>query len=268
MKKIPIISIIIPCYNHGHFIQDAIDSVLELKRDDYELIIVNDGSTDEYTIKKLKELELEGYNVISHQNKGLGATRNVGIAKASGKYILPLDADNKITPAYLEKAIPILESGEFDIVYGKPILFGQVSAGRTFTTKPFDLEELLVGNYIDACAIYRKDVWEKNGGYDTKMPIQGNEDWEFWLNAVSNSFKFYFINEPLCYYRIVENSMMISSLQLDSYAKNYQYLFKKHPNLYLDKFLEYYGYKRVKKFEEANPFRTCLKYLLKSLKIK
>ena len=268
IKVAPILSVIIPCYNHGHFIQDAIDSVLELKNIDYEIIIIDDGSTDLLTIEKLNELKLSGFNVVSHKNSGLAYTRNAGIQLAKGKYILPLDSDNKIKAEYVEKAIPILENKEYDIIYAKPIFFGELLKGRLFKTFEFNLEELLVGNYIDACAIFKKEVWVKNEGFDAKMPIQGSEDWEFWLNAASNNFKFYFIDEKLYYYRLVENSMIITSLMQGSFAKNYEYIFKKHHSLFQYKFLEYYTYKKIKKFEDANPIRTCLKYLLKSLKIR
>ena len=95
----PLISIVIPCYNHGQYIDEAIISVEEYKNKDYEIIIINDGSTDNFTNIRLEELKEGGYNVIVQKNQGLGKTRNNGIKIANGKYILPLDADNKITIA-------------------------------------------------------------------------------------------------------------------------------------------------------------------------
>ena len=216
------ISIIIPCYNHGHLIQDAIDSVLQCQGISYEIIIVNDGSTDDYTITKITELESLGYNIVTHENHGLGYTRNAGIRQARGKYILPLDADNKIKPEYIYKSLKILNNGLADIVYANPIFFGEIISTRKFKTKDFNSTRLFFGNYIDACAIYRKEVWVKVGGYEEKMPIQGHEDWEFWLNAHINNFKFYHINEELYYYRILSNSMSIINLGTDIDKKNYE----------------------------------------------
>jgi glycosyltransferase involved in cell wall biosynthesis len=91
----PRISVVIPCYNHGIYIQDAIDSVEASSCKNYEIIIVNDGSTDAFTTKKIGELIKRGYHVINHPNQGLARARNNSIAAAVGEYIMPLDADNK-----------------------------------------------------------------------------------------------------------------------------------------------------------------------------
>jgi glycosyltransferase involved in cell wall biosynthesis len=91
----PVISIIIPCYNQGQYILDAISSVEQYPDNSvYEIIIINDGSTDEISITVLKSLEEKGYHVLNQNNQGLSMARNNGIAIAKGKYILPLDADS------------------------------------------------------------------------------------------------------------------------------------------------------------------------------
>jgi len=77
--------------------------------------------------------------------------------------------------------------------------------------RPFDDLGLVTGNCADACAIFRKEVWVKNGGYDAFMPSYGFEDWDFWIAASKNNFVFHFINEKLYYYRIVQNSMIAAS---------------------------------------------------------
>ena len=198
----PALSVIIPCFNHGQYIQEAIDSVLQIKNIGYEIIIIDDGSTDPFTISKLHELKETGFTILSQHNSGLAHTRNKGIEAASGKYILPLDADNKIKPEYIYKALPLLESDEFDIVYSKPLFFGTYSSGRHYKTRPFEIMDLIVENYIDACAVYKKEVWEKLNGYDTTMPYPGQEDWEFWIHAFAKKCAFKFLDEELFYYRI------------------------------------------------------------------
>src|ERR1700730_11658859 len=94
------VSIIIPCYNQGHYLMEALDSIKGINPGLLEVIIVNDGSTDPYTNELCKNLESQGWQVIWQDNKGLSAARNVGIRQASGNYILPLDADNKIRTEY------------------------------------------------------------------------------------------------------------------------------------------------------------------------
>lgn len=197
-----LISIIIPCYNHGEFLQQALDSVEKNNQDEYyEIIIVNDGSTDKGTIEKLRLLEAKGYHVINQDNKGLSAARNAGIEIARGKYILPLDADNMINPDYYRKAIKLFESSDdVGVVYSDAILFGERDEIRP--AGQFNAEQLMAGNYIDACAVFKKDVWNKNKGYDTQLPFGFYEDWEFWLNSLSHGATFKYINEPLFYYRV------------------------------------------------------------------
>ena len=122
----PAVSIIVPCYNHGKYIMDTVNSVEQIKdKDLYELIIINDGSTDEFTNQQCRELQAKGYNVVFQQNQGLARTRNNAIKLSTGKYILPLDSDNKIRPEYVYKGIEILDSRkDISIVYGNAAYFG------------------------------------------------------------------------------------------------------------------------------------------------
>jgi glycosyltransferase involved in cell wall biosynthesis len=104
-----LISVIIPCYNQGAYIQEAIDSVKAQTYADWEIIIVNDGSDAEETLQQLVRLKEEGFQIMDIANSGVSAARNKGIAVAKGSFVLPLDADDKIAPRYLEESIKILE---------------------------------------------------------------------------------------------------------------------------------------------------------------
>ncbi|HTA26938.1 MAG TPA: glycosyltransferase [Bacteroidia bacterium] len=229
----PIISIIIPCYNQGDYLEDALKSVEQYQdKGIYEIIIVNDGSTDSATLTVLKELSAKGYNIINQPNKGLGAARNVGIKIAKGKYILPLDSDNKIRPEYILEGIKILEENpELDVVYGNAEYFGE-KAGL-WESGEFNLQRLMIENYIDACAVYRKSLWEKLGGYDERMPVMGYEDWDFWLRIAFQGGKFQYINKVMFDYRYSAKSM-IRSVQKDKLAAIFEYMDKKH-GLYLNR---------------------------------
>jgi glycosyltransferase involved in cell wall biosynthesis len=221
----PKISIIIPCYNHGKYIKEAIQSVEECgDKSLYEIIILNDGSTDTYTIQILQELSEKRYNVINQANKGLANARNNAIEKAKGEYILALDSDNKILPEYLYESIKILEEKP-DIVmtYGDSEYFGE-KTGRN-NVGDFNLQKLMLGNYIDTCAVFRKSVWETLGGYDENMPVMGLEDWDFWLNMCFNGYKVYYIPKVLFHYRISGNSMLANikstkPIELEDYINN------------------------------------------------
>jgi glycosyltransferase involved in cell wall biosynthesis len=234
------VSIVIPCFNHGLYIQEALDSIDNEKINyNTEIIIVDDGSTDSHTLQKLEQLKALNYTVIHQSNGGPGKARNKGIETATGQYILPLDADNKIHPNYINKAIPFLEKNSADIVYAAPVFFGNTTLKkRQFKVRPFDDLGLVTGNCADACAIFKKEVWEKNGGYDECMPSYGFEDWDFWISASKNNFVFHFINEKLYYYRIVEDSMISVFNNKDRNVIIHRYLAKKHSDFYLEKLVK------------------------------
>ncbi len=230
---IPSVSIIIPCYNHGDFIEDAIKSIEQCNdKTLYEIVIVDDGSTDKVTQHKLLQLKQQGYNVISQENKGLGAARNTGIEASKAKYILPLDSDNKIHPEYIFKAAKVLDENEnISVVYADAEYFGG-KTGR-WSVGEYSLQKLMLGNYIDACSVFRKSVWEKAGRYDEKMPFMGLEDWDLWLRFSFNGFKFQYLPQVLFYYR-VQDSSMLKSLSFSKNAVLNNYIEKKYRG-YLDR---------------------------------
>jgi glycosyltransferase involved in cell wall biosynthesis len=235
-----IVSIVIPCYNHGEYLQEALDSI-NIDNINYpvEIIIVDDGSSDHATIQKLESLKQLNYTIIHQENGGPGKARNTGINIAVGKFILPLDADNKIKPNYINKAVPILEKNQADIVYAVPEFFGDTSnKKRQFKVRPFDDLGLVTGNCADACAIFRKEVWIKNGGYDEAMPYFGFEDWEFWINASKNNFTFHFIKEKLFFYRIDNNSMISQFNNAERNVLMHRYLAKKYADFFLEKLVK------------------------------
>lgn len=261
-----ILSVIIPCYNHGKYLQEAIDSVLTYTDQPVEIIIVDDGSTDNFTVEKMIELRKQGFHVIQQPNSGLAKARNAGIAAAKGKYILPLDADNKIKADYIRKALPLLDSNQCDIVYARPDFFGDEIKSREFETKSFNGPELLLGNYIDACAVYRKEIWIKNKGYDYAMPFQGFEDWEFWINSYFKKFKFHFIEEELYEYRILKNSMIASFAKEDKFETTYKYLVNKYSDEITKALLKANGINQIYWNDRRNPLRSSIKYFVLALK--
>jgi glycosyltransferase involved in cell wall biosynthesis len=260
------VSVIIPCYNDGHFLADAINSVLQYTDDEVEIIIVNDGSSDKETLAILKSYSDSDIKVLSHSNKGLAYSRNTGVKEAKGQYILPLDADNKIKPEYIKKAVEQLDANTCDIVYANPTLFGEKIAEREFYSQEFDGPLLLTRNYIDACAIYRKSIWEKTGGYDEHMPFQGNEDWDFWVNCYMSGFCFRYINEELFYYRVSNNSM-ISNIRKKENEINNNYIIIKYKEHIFHKLRQGIAYQKIHENDQKNYIRTSLKYLLKFLRI-
>jgi glycosyltransferase involved in cell wall biosynthesis len=226
----PYVSVVIPCYNQGNYIEEAVDSVLAQSYDDLEIIIVDDGSIDGETRRFLENYAPPKTRILYSENKGVSHARNLGIQEASGTYILPLDGDDKIAPTYIEKALQILESRpDLGIVYCEAAFFG----GKTGPWKlpPYEFPNILVGNCIFCTALFRKSDWEKVGGYKEDMKT-GWEDWEFWLSLIEAGAGVYRIPETLFCYRQAENSM--SQLSQQDPLALMKTIMRYHPHLYIE----------------------------------
>ncbi len=224
------VSIIIPCYNQGAFIQEAIDSVKAQTYADWEIIIVNDGSDDEETTQLLVHLKEQDFHIIDIPNSGVSAARNKGIAAAKGAFILPLDADDKIAPKYLEEAIKILEDKpEVKLVYCDCEYFGILTG--ISPVPAFSLEGMLFENLIFNAAVMRKADFLKYGGYDETF-LAGWEDWEFWMRFIKKEAEVYKLPHAYFYYRLKEDSRN-SSIKNEKRKICEQQLYKKHIDLFL-----------------------------------
>jgi glycosyltransferase involved in cell wall biosynthesis len=229
MSKSCKLSVIIPCFNHGEYLLEAVASVTNLRRGDIELIVVDDGSTDARTREEMDKLAVAGIKVIRQANKGLAAARNAGILASRGEYVLPLDADDRLRPGWIEHGIRLLESDpQVGVVYGDAECFG-VRNGR-WNVGPFDPDRLLHWNYIHASALYRRAVWDQNHGYDGTMPVQGFEDWDFWLGAFAHGWQFAYVPEIFFEYRQAEASMITRTRGFESQVE--AFLGAKHGFLY------------------------------------
>jgi glycosyltransferase involved in cell wall biosynthesis len=219
------VSIIIPCYNDGHFLRETIASV-EFARTSRlrDVIIVDDGSTELATLEVLLDLRKAGYSVIRQPNRGTGAARNTGIRSAGGQYILPVDSDNRIRKVYLTRAIELLDADSaVGVVYGDAEYFGE-KTGR-WNVAEFNLFQLVLKNFIDNCAVFRKSVWEEIGGYDEHIPFMGWEDWDLWLRAALRGWRFVHLREVAFDYRVRTGSQLSGA---DKHAsENYRHIFSK-----------------------------------------
>ncbi|WP_055562272.1 glycosyltransferase family 2 protein [Hymenobacter sp. AT01-02] len=252
------VSVVIPCFNHGQYIQEALQSVeCNVGSTPYEIIIVDDGSTDAHTLVMMEKLEQEGYTVIRQTNQGLAAARNAGISSARGEYIIPLDSDNKLHTNYLTKALKILDdSPEVGVVYGKPFFFGEETGLKE--VGGYNFSKIIQCNYIDACAVFRKSVWEKVGGYDGDLPAMGNEDWEFWIHCHLLDIKFIYLNDICFYYRVLSDSMSATTTR-PGFEKNKAYIYTKHSINIVNKLInEIESWNYVKN----NKLKTAAKILL------
>ncbi len=242
VSRAPLVTVVIPCYNHGKFIEESIGSVLAQTCPDFEIIVVNDGSTDPFTTTLLKELQAEKTTVVHTANQGLAEARNTGIRRARGRYILPLDADDRIAPTYLEKAVAILEADpEVGIVYCRAQLFG--AADCEWQLPDYSPQAMLLDNIIFCSALFRREDWQLSGGYDPGM-VYGWEDYEFWLGLLERGRKVVKIPEMLFFYRVASDSMVRSREKWQKVAmferayQRHQGFFSRHIAVWVDKIVE------------------------------
>ena len=200
----PKVSVIIPCYNLGAYLDEAVSSVLAQPFTDFEILVVNDGSTDPETCRLLADYSRPKTRVIHTGNMGVSSARNRGILEAGGEYILPLDADDRIGEGYLEQAVTVLnERQDVGIVYCRGELFGELNG--EWDTPEFSLPHQLLDNLIFSAAMFRKEDWQDTRGYDPAMK-HGWEDWDFWLSILDGGKQAFRLPEILFFYRIRQNS--------------------------------------------------------------
>lgn len=201
----PRISVIIPCYNLGRYLYEAIDTVLQQTLEDLEIIVVDDGSEDSFTQFLLSELEHSLLTVLHQQNQGVAAARNFGIGHAQSEYISCLDPDDHLHPTFFEKAVRILdEQNAVGLVTGHLQFFDERSGVLGYDDCAFP--ELLVANRVVEPAVFRREAWEKAGGYRS-FSKHGIEDWDLWITLVERGYRVAMIPEVVWYYRIRANQM-------------------------------------------------------------
>lgn len=225
------VSIIIPCYNQAQYLDEALQSVMNQSYQEWECIIVDDGSLDSTSgIAKEWIVKDSRFKYSYKDNGGICSARNFGIIQAKGEFILALDADDKIANDYLQLAISEFQKDTtLKVVYSRAEKFGAESG--IWYLPPFDISKLGLYNMIFCSALYRKTDWARVGGYDVNM-ILGLEDWEFWIAVLKNGGTVAQLDYVGFYYRIKEKSRH-KDLKISDKKELYNYLSVKHADFYV-----------------------------------
>lgn len=226
------VSVIMPCYNDGAYIEESIRSVWAQTYQNLELIVIDDGSDDKKTLDILKDIaENERCKVLHGNHGGPSAARNYGIKQACGKYILPLDSDDTIEPTYIEKAVhAIEEKPERGVVYCYADLFGEAT-GR-WNLPAYSFEKMIVDNIVFITALFLREDWERVGGFNVNM-VYGMEDYDFWISILELGKEIYQIPETLFHYRIKSKSRTTRLMSsIDDTQKMYEMIYDTHPQFY------------------------------------
>ena len=233
----PDIEAVITSFNQGSMILEALESLCAQTVLPQKIIIVDDGSTDEYSIRVLKEIEKKSdlpIPVMIHyqENRGVSAARNAGIKKAQAPMVLVLDGDDKLKPEFTEYVSQLLRDS--------PSMVAASSFMHTFgvlesVVRPAGgkISSFLSRNCCPATHILRREIFEQCGGYDESMR-SGFEDWDFFLSMLETSPGSWIgiVSQPLIQYRTTSASTNIKSM--NKRLELMRFIIEKHISSYHD----------------------------------
>jgi glycosyltransferase involved in cell wall biosynthesis len=224
------VSIIITCYNLGAYLEEALHSALAQSYPEFEVVLVDDGSTDPATVALLDRLPAHPrLRILRTPNQGLALARNYGITEATGSYILPLDADDRILPGYLARAAEVLEQHpEVGFVGCHYRTFGEYE--REHRPDSYRLPGLLVDNVVPVTSMFRRSCWEQLGGYALNM--RGIEDWDLWIGILEQGHDAKVLPEIFFEYRIRPDSMLTNTRHPEIFKQRMTAMYERHLKLY------------------------------------
>ena len=211
MNNSPLVSIVIPTYNHAPMLQRALATVVEQTFQNWNAIVVNNFSTDN-TLEVVTAFNDPRIQCVNFRNNGvIGASRNEGIALATGKYVAFLDSDDTWFPTKLEQCVEILESGS-DLVCHAEYWIDESGKSRLVAYGPSEAAThhnlIYNGNRISTSAtVVRTALLKEVHGFDVSPELISTEDYDLWIRLAAKSDKFAFISEPLGEYHRHDNNV-------------------------------------------------------------
>ena len=216
VRAAPLVSVIIPAYNSADYIADTLASVFAQSFDDYEVILVNDGSPDTARFEQIIKPFFDKIIYLSRVNGGAAAARNTAIQASSGEYLAFLDGDDIWLPEYLAEQIAFLRGGDYEMVYADALMFGEkLWDGKTFmqispSKNAVSPESLISGgsNVITSGTVIRRDNVIACGGFDEDQSAGGGpEDFFLWFAAAKNGCRIGYQKKVLLKYRVSFSSL-------------------------------------------------------------
>lgn len=254
-----LVSVIVPCYNQSQFLVECIDSVVAQTYQNWECIIVNDGSQDDTESIAMACCARDSrIKYFQKTNGGLPSARNYGIKRSQGFYILPLDADDKIGNRYLELAVEEFKRNtKAKLVYCRAKLFGDENG--EWRLPQYSFRNLLLVNAIFCSAIYKRKDFDHIGGYDESL-VYGAEDWNFWLSLLEENDEVVRLDSVQFFYRKKQVSMhkdLVSNEERNVQTR--LHLFYTH----FDKYLAHFG-DPITMYQKAFELEDQMRVLKKS----
>jgi glycosyltransferase involved in cell wall biosynthesis len=260
----PKVSIIVPCFDQAKYLDESLQSIVEQTFGDWECFIVNDGSPDHTEeIARKWEVKDPRFIYLYKENGGVSSARNFGVNQSKSDYILTLDADDKYEATFLEKALSVLlDNNEIGIVSSWGRYFTNDKQHQVFKLMGKSTVDFLFHNAANGSSLFRKECWEKAGGYD-ENPKNGYEDWEFYLRVCALGWKVQIIEEVFFFYRLNIDSR--SAGMNKKHNETQKYIYMKNKDIYcthyeelIDRFLTVADLEKT----EINKFKNTIDYKL------
>lgn len=204
----PHITAVIPCYNHGRYLSQSVESVLNQLDVSVEVIIVDDGSDDGGTVVALEQFERrEKVQVVTKEQGGPGDARNAGLALVSTEYALILDADDFVDPSFASTCLRSMAQDP-SIGFASSWIRATGAASWEFRPRGGGEAEFVQRNECGSMGVLRTSAWRAVGGYSSRLAF---EDWDFYLRLVERGWKVHVVRELLAHYRLNEQSRNIAA---------------------------------------------------------
>lgn len=216
MEPQPLVSVIIPSFNSGEYVIEAIEGVLGQTYGNIEIIIIDDGSTDDTKKKLRKYIDNQSIRYLYQDNKGVSVARNTGISNSKGTIIALCDADDIWLPQKLSLQVSLFNTPDVGLVYGDIKCFGDITDINMEHSDELQrgdiFNELMMGNFICASStLIRKDVLNEIGGFD--VDLEYVEDLDLWLR-ITSKYKVDFTTKCVVKYRLHGNNASSNFVKL------------------------------------------------------
>jgi peptidoglycan/xylan/chitin deacetylase (PgdA/CDA1 family)/glycosyltransferase involved in cell wall biosynthesis len=219
------IAVVVTCHDLGRTLEDAIHSVRRQTRAPSEIVVVDDGSEDLYTREVLVRLEAGGVRVLRAPRRGPSAARNTGISQTSSPYVVLLDGDDLLEPAYFERAAGMLDGDPALAFVSCGMTSFGASAETWFPAAPEIVVSLATG-VVHISSMFRREVWKAVGGFDEGFV--GYEDVDFWTSVLEHGYRGLVLPEPLLQYRVRPGSMNQAAMQHHRHLHLMRRFYRKH----------------------------------------
>lgn len=240
------VAVVIPCFDDGATVVEAVASLSG--EEPHELVVVDDGSTDERTLAVLAGLERDGVHVLHQGNGGLSAARMAGVRATAAPYVYPLDADDLIAPGALTALADALDAAPAaKMAWGDVEIFGQFT-GRVAGARSFDPWQLTYVSEIPVASLMRRDALLAAGGWQ----LRGYEDWDLWMTYAERGWDGVYVGRTVIRHR--QHGYRLVSSMLDDFDRVYRGLRDRHPALF--------AARRANWRSSSAPWRTRLAFPL------